>query len=41
MKCALPGVFMRFFCIGNLKMNLNPKVELYLLIDNCRLNPNS
>lgn len=41
MKCALPSVFMRFFSIRNPKMNLNPKVELYLLINNYNLNPNS
>ncbi len=29
MKCVLPNVFI--FCIGNLKMNLKPKVEMYLL----------
>lgn len=31
MKCVLPSVFMRFFCIGNLKMKIKPKVEMYLL----------
>jgi hypothetical protein len=29
MKCVLPSVFI--FCTGNLKMNLKPKVEMYLL----------
>ncbi len=33
--------FHEFFCIGNPKLNPNPKIELYLLINNRSLNPNS
>jgi hypothetical protein len=40
MRCVLPNVFMGFLCIANPKMNLNPKVEKYILINSRSLNPN-
>jgi hypothetical protein len=40
MKCLLPSVFVGFFCTKNLKMNLDPKIKQYILINSHNLNPN-